>query len=76
MTVYSYSNARQNLAKVLEEAEEKGEVILKRRDGRTFVIRPVPPLGSPMDVPAIKTNLSTEEIIAFVREGRDKRKVE
>lgn len=40
MNVYTYSEARRNLASVLEEAERDGEVHITRRDGRTFSLRP------------------------------------
>lgn len=33
MNVYTFSEARQNLASVLDEAQRKGAVRIKRRDG-------------------------------------------
>lgn len=39
-TVYIYSEARQNLASVLEEAVHEGEVRVRRKDGQIFVIVP------------------------------------
>jgi prevent-host-death family protein len=48
MNVYTYSEARRNLASVLDEAERDGEVRITRRDGRTFSLRPAP-TGSPFD---------------------------
>ena len=41
MKVYTYSEARQNLASILEQAAEEGEVRVKRRDGQEFVIKPI-----------------------------------
>jgi hypothetical protein len=38
--VYTYSDARQNLASLLDEAACNGEVKLRRKDGRVFVIKP------------------------------------
>ncbi len=69
-TVYSYSEARQNLATLLDEAASEGEVLLKRRDGQMFIIRPVGPLASPLDVRGIDIGLTTDEIVAFITEGR------
>jgi prevent-host-death family protein len=40
MMVYTYSEARQNLASLLDKAAEEGEVRIKRKDGRVFVIKP------------------------------------
>jgi len=33
-TIYTYSEARQNLSSVLDEAEQKGEAIIVRRNGK------------------------------------------
>jgi antitoxin Phd len=40
MQVYTYSEARQKLALVLEQAETTGKVLIRRKDGRTFVLSP------------------------------------
>ncbi len=69
-TVYTYSEARQKLAALLERAARDGEVRVRRRDGRVFVIRPEAGSRSPLDVPGIDLGLSAEEIVQFVREGR------
>jgi hypothetical protein len=68
--VYTYSEARQSLAAILEQAGREGEVRVRRRDGRVFVIRPEAPKQSPLDVRGIDLGLSADEIVQFVREGR------
>ena len=68
MNVYTFSEARQNLASVLEEAQRKGRVRVKRRDGSEFEIAPVRSQASPLDVPGVDAGLSAEEIVAVVRE--------
>ena len=68
--VYTYSEARQNLATVLENAAREGEVRVKRRDGQVFVITPQTDRLSPLDVDGVDLKLSREEIVRFVREGR------
>lgn len=50
MNVYTFSEARQKLASVLEEAQRKGAVRIKRRDGSEFEIAPVRSKASPLDV--------------------------
>ena len=40
MQVYTYSEARQKLARVLEQAESAGKVFIRRKDGRTFALVP------------------------------------
>lgn len=70
MKVYSYSEARQQLAELLNRARREGEVEIRRRDGQIFVVRPTASVGSPLDVPGVRTDLSREEIVGLVRESR------
>jgi hypothetical protein len=70
MIVYTYSEARQKLAQVLDQVLQQGEVRIKRRDGQVFIIKPEMRAGSPLDVPGIDTNLNASEIIEFIQEGR------
>ncbi|MBV5316481.1 MAG: type II toxin-antitoxin system Phd/YefM family antitoxin [Desulfobulbaceae bacterium] len=72
MQVYTYSEARQKLALLLEQAENSGKVIIRRKDGRTFSLTPEKMAFSPLDVPTIKAQITTEEIVALVREGRER----
>ncbi len=69
-TVYTYSEARQNLASLLEKAIREGEVRVRSKDGQTFVITPEAVSGSPLDVEGVDLNLSREDIVAFIHEGR------
>jgi len=71
MKVYSYSEARQRLADVLNIARNE-EVVIKRRGGETFSIVFRKSNRSPFDVPGIKTKATTKDIIAAVRESREK----
>jgi hypothetical protein len=70
MIVYTYSEARQNLATLLEQAYKEGEVRIRRKDGQVFVIRPQPRADSPLDVEGIDLEITTDEIIDLIREGR------
>ncbi len=70
MKVYTYSEARQRFAKILDEAREGGEVRIKRRDGSEFLLRPVRVGGSPLDVPGVDSGLGRDEILAALRESR------
>jgi len=69
-TIVTYTEARQNLASVLNKAVEEGEIFIKRRDGQMFVLKPVEQKRSPLDVEGVDLGLSAEEIVAFVAEGR------
>lgn len=70
MRVYTYSEARQKLASLLDAAQREGAVLIRRRDGRSFLLQPEPSVSSPMDVEAVDLGVATDEIIALVREGR------
>jgi hypothetical protein len=70
VNVYTFSEARQKLATVLDEAQRKGVVRIKRRDGSEFEIAPVRSQASPLDVQGIDLGLSAEEIVSAVREIR------
>ena len=70
MNVYTYTEARQNLATLLDKALREGEVLIRRKDGQVFVVRPQPRPGSLLDVGGVDLNLTASEIVAFVHEGR------
>ena len=72
MQVFTYSEARQKFAKVLELAESAGKVLIRRKDGRTFSLVPEKILSSPLDVPSIQADISTPEIVDIVRQGRER----
>ncbi len=71
MKVYTYSEARQRLADVLNIARSE-EVVIKRRGGETFSIVFRKSKKSPFDVPGIKTKATTKDIVAAVRESRER----
>ncbi len=70
MRVYTDSEARRKLASLLDRAVEQEEVWIKRRDGQTFVVRPEPKEGSPLDVEGIDLGITADEILDFIDEGR------
>jgi antitoxin Phd len=70
MTVYTYSRARQNFSNLLNLASKEGEVMIRRKDGRLFSVRPQLRTRSPLDIMGIKSGISTQEIVQFVRESR------
>jgi antitoxin Phd len=72
MQIYTYSEARQKLAFVLEQAENTGKVLIRRKDGRIFALVPENNLSSPLDVPTIKAKITTKEIVDIIREGRER----
>jgi prevent-host-death family protein len=71
MKVYTYSEARQRLADVLNIARTE-EVVIKRRSGETFSIIFRKSKKSPFDVPGIQTKATTRDILEAVRESRER----
>ncbi len=70
MNVYTFSEARQKLAALLDQAAKEGEVRIKRRDGQVFIIKPQTRRGSPLDVAGLDLNLTLPEILQSIQEGR------
>lgn len=71
MKVYTYSQARQNLAEVLNQSKDQ-MVLIRRRGGDSFAVVPKPREGSPFDVPGVKTAATLPDILAAVLESRAK----
>jgi hypothetical protein len=73
MKIYTVSEACENLATVLDEAEREGAVEIRRRDGATFRITlSRKSRASPLDIKGVPLDVSTLDLIAAVREGRER----
>jgi len=70
MTKYTYSEARQNFAAVLDKAKKEGKVLIKKRDGSSFILSPLPLAESPLNVRGINIDLTSQEIIDVLKEVR------
>lgn len=72
MKVYTYTEARQKLSAVLDQARSES-VIIKRKGGESFqVIYKKPKKKSPFDVPGIKTKVTTSDILEAVKDSRSR----
>ncbi|MBT6575630.1 MAG: prevent-host-death protein [Gammaproteobacteria bacterium] len=70
MQVFTYSEARQNLSKLLILAQTE-EVEIRRKDGSIFsLLSKEMPSKSPFDVCGIKTKATTLNILNAVEESR------
>jgi hypothetical protein len=72
MKTYTYSEARQRLASLLDQAGREGRVQIRRQDGSTFVLQPVVADRSPLDVPGVRSKLRRGELTSLVREERER----
>ena len=72
MKTYTYSQARQNFSSVLDEAL-KEKVIITRKGGQSFILtlKETEQSQSPFEVPAIKTKVSTSDILMAIKESRE-----
>jgi hypothetical protein len=72
MTTYTDDQVRQQLDTVLNMARRHGEVRLRAQDGQEYSVRPVASSRSPFDIAGVDLGLSAAEIVAFVRETRER----
>lgn len=72
MQVYTYAQAEKDLAGLLDCAKKSGEVMVKRSDGEIFLIKPQKRKGSPLDVASVQIDMTTNEIVDFIRECRNR----
>ncbi len=70
MKTYTYSEARQRLASLLDQAGRDGRVQIRRQDGSTFVLQPVVVSDSPLDVPGVRSSLKRGELVDMIRDER------
>lgn len=68
----TYLENQASLSALLEQARQKGEVRIRSADGETFILKPEKPSRSVLDVAGINLNISTEEIVEIIREGRER----
>ncbi len=70
MKVFTYSEARQNLARLLMIAQDE-EVEIRRKDGSVFSLTPKrTKTKSPFDVAGIDTKVITRDILRAVDDSR------
>ncbi|MDE2902374.1 MAG: type II toxin-antitoxin system Phd/YefM family antitoxin [Chloroflexota bacterium] len=72
MKVFGYRQATQNLAAVLDAVRQDGAAVIRNRAGQSFVIRPEGARKSALDVEGVDLHVATDEIVATVREGRER----
>ncbi len=71
MALYTYTTARQKLAKLLDEAKKNKEVLIKRKNGDLFVLKKINGSSKKIKFTGINIPIDREEIVEIVREGRE-----
>lgn len=72
MNTYTYSEARQRLATILDKAKKEGKVLITRKDGSVFELKALLKNKSPLDVKGVNLALSKEDIIDIMKEVRER----
>jgi len=67
----TYPDTNLNLSTLLEEVARTGGVRIRREDGQSFLLTPAFET-SPLDIPGIDLRLTADEIVAAVREVRER----
>ncbi len=70
MKLYTFSDARQRFSSVLDVAKKEGKVLIRRRDGSLFSLKPEDSEKSPLDVDGVNSLVSTSDIVEILREER------
>ena len=70
MKEYTFSEARQRLASLLDRAQKEGAVRIRKRDGRKFILQPEAQSKSPLNVPGLNLDIARDEIIEVIRSSR------
>ena len=70
MKEYTFSEARQRLASLLDRARKEGAVRIRRRDGQKFILQPERGSRSPLKVPGLGLNINREEIVDIIHSSR------
>ncbi|MBS1254548.1 MAG: hypothetical protein MAG581_00343 [Deltaproteobacteria bacterium] len=72
MKEYSFTEARQQFASVLEEAKKDGVICIRKRDGESFYLKPATPKKSPLDIQGVDIGITSTEIVDIIRSGRER----
>lgn len=71
MKAFTYSEARQNLSRLLVLAQSE-EVEIRRKDGNVFSLRAKRrKAASPFNVPGLRSRATTSDVLDAVRESRE-----
>ena len=70
MEVYTYSEARQNMAALLDKADQGECIRIRRKDGHLYELRAAVETSSPLDVEGVDLGITSEEIVGIIRESR------
>lgn len=72
MNTYTYSEARQKFAALLDKAKNGSRVLIKRKDGSIFELKALTEKSSPLDVKGVDIKINRNEIVNILKEVRQR----
>ena len=72
MQTYTQTQANLDWPAIFHDAKENGLAMIRWRDGTLFSLRLEPLEKSPLDVPGVKVDITRDEIVSIIREGRER----
>ena len=72
MRTHTLTKADMDLPAIIDDAKKNGLAMIRWRDGTMFSLRLEPVEKSPFDVPGVKVDITRDEIVSIVREGRER----
>ena len=72
MSIYSYVEVRQQFEQLFEAAKTDDDVIIQSPNGDFFLLRMLTQQEMTRTFPQPVSNLSRDEILAAIREGRER----
>jgi len=72
MRTHTPTLANPDLPAIIDDAKKNGFAMIRWRDGTMFSLRLEPAEKSPFDVPGVKVDITRDEIVSIVREGRER----
>ncbi len=64
--------AKQDFSRTLDIADSFGQVFIRRENGKIYSLLPAKHSFSPLDIPSIKVDIPTEEIVDIIRKERER----
>jgi len=61
-----------SISEVLKSAKADGEAVIRAMDGAEYTVFPRAAKRSPLDVKGVETDIKVDEIVAAVRQGRER----
>jgi hypothetical protein len=69
---FNHTQASHDFPAIIDDARKNGLAMIRWLDGTLFSLRPEFLEKSPFDVPGVKIDITRDEILSIIREGRER----